>query len=107
MSRIRPELRDRITQYARTEPSFTAAFAAWELGCSAGIVASVAAKLEAEGKLVVIEPPAGPHGAVYRWRTKRERNRPAVKLAAQPITTPEREMIDRELAYTTQAPAES
>jgi len=106
MPRIRPELRDRITQYARTEPSFTAPFAAWELGCSTAIVKSVVTRLANENKLVEIEPAAGPNAAVYRWKTRKERNRPAVKLQAQTMTIPERELEDREVAYVTQAPRE-
>ena len=96
---------NRIANYCRTEPSFTVPFAAWELGLSKQIVLTAVNRLNAENKLVEVEPKKGSYAAVYRWRTKSERQR-GLRLVTRSLTTPERELEDREVVYTTQAPAE-
>jgi hypothetical protein len=73
MSTRRPETRvseatfKRIRDYAVSEPSFTNAFAAWELGLSFGCVSMAVNQLHADGIIKEIEPRSGPYGAVYAY----------------------------------------
>jgi hypothetical protein len=57
----------RVRDYACTEPSFTIAFAAWELGVSRAAVAGCVAALHDQGVVTVIEPRKGPYGATYAY----------------------------------------
>ena len=57
----------RVRDYACTEPSFTIAFAAWELGVSRAVVAGCVAQLHDQGVVTVIEPRVGPYGATYAY----------------------------------------
>lgn len=58
----------RMRDYAIEEPSFTAAFAAWELGIHPGSAHNAVAELLKLGIIEEIEPRSGPYAAVYRYR---------------------------------------
>jgi hypothetical protein len=57
----------RIRDYAVQEPSFTIAFAAWELGLTAGPVGWSVRQLLTDGLVRQIEPRQGPYAAVYQY----------------------------------------
>lgn len=98
----RTATQDRVRNYCRTQPSFTAAFAAWELGVHQTTVNSTINELLAEDKLVQVEERKGPFAAVYRWKLKADRKH--VKLAAQTTTMNAAELEDRTVAYVTAEP---
>lgn len=56
---------DRVRTYAEENPSFTTAFAAWELGVSPSAVALAVVSLLKAGEVRQIEPKKGPYAAVY------------------------------------------
>lgn len=109
-NRVSAQTFARIRQYAATEPSFTVAFAAWELGLSTSTVGSVVAQLLDASLVREIEPRSGPFAAVYQARTQlpeldSARHARAATLHVITQGTSPRELAGRELAYTTEAPA--
>jgi hypothetical protein len=67
-SRIGDLTMRRMRDYAVDEPSFTAAFMAWELGLSAGVAHEGVKRLLAGDIIEQIEPRSGPYAAVYRYK---------------------------------------
>lgn len=59
---------ERIRNYAVTEPSYTIAFAAWEMGLSPGTVSAANYELLRLGIVHKIERRSGPLAAVYAYR---------------------------------------
>lgn len=57
----------RVRDYAVAEPSYTVAFAAWELGISVTAINNANAELLAKGIVAQIEPRRGPYAAVYAY----------------------------------------
>jgi hypothetical protein len=57
----------KVRDYVVEEPSYTNAYAAWELGISRESVACATTILESKGIVVMFEKAAGPHGATYRY----------------------------------------
>jgi hypothetical protein len=103
-SRIGEPTMRRMRDYALEEPSFTAAFMAWELGLSAGVAHAGVKRLLAAGLIEQIEPRSGPYAAVYVAVPKRRR--PAATLHVVTAGTAPRELDGREVAYTTEAARE-
>ena len=58
----------RVRDYACDEPSFTIAFAAWELGLSVSAIGSCVEQLLKMGTVHEIEARRGPYAAVYAYR---------------------------------------
>lgn len=69
----------RIRDYAIREPSFTKAFAAWELGLSVSAVGPAVDALLNAGIVIEIEPRKGPYGAVYQYDPPKD-GRPVSRL---------------------------
>jgi hypothetical protein len=65
--RVGPDTMRRIRDYAVEEPSFTIAFAAWELGLSTSAIGGAVAVLLDKGVIKEIEPRSGPYSAVYAY----------------------------------------
>lgn len=59
--------RRKIRDYAVNEPSYTVAFAAWELGMSRTPIGVVNQELLDRGIVREIEPRSGPNAAVYAY----------------------------------------
>lgn len=57
----------RLRDYAIEEPSFTAAFAAWELGISRDAATKATNELLKQGIIEQIESRSGPYAAVYAY----------------------------------------
>jgi DNA-binding Lrp family transcriptional regulator len=57
----------RVRDYACDEPSFTIAFAAWELGLSTSAIAECVARLLEQGTIEEIEARSGPYAAVFAY----------------------------------------
>ena len=57
----------RMRDYAVQEPSFTAAFAAWELGIHESSAHNATKELLRQGIIREIEPRSGPYAAVYAY----------------------------------------
>jgi hypothetical protein len=62
------EITKRLRDYAVQEPSYTCAFAAWELGVSTSTIVNANAELIEREIVRQIEPRNGPYGAVYQYR---------------------------------------
>jgi hypothetical protein len=69
----------RVRDYAVEEPSFTAPFAAWELGVSTSVVRAAVEKLLEGGVVIEIEPAQGPYAATYAYAPMPEVNGQPVK----------------------------
>jgi len=67
-AKIGAELLARLRDYACEEPSFTTAFAAWELGVSPSAVSLGVKELLRLDIIRQIEPRSGPYGAVYEYK---------------------------------------
>jgi hypothetical protein len=92
----------RVSEYASVEPSFTIAFAAWELELSRSAIGWCVAHLLEQGAIVQIEPREGPYAAVYEHVPERRRG---ARMHVVTGGTSERELDDRRVAYTTEAAA--
>lgn len=100
--RVSAKTRQRIQRYALTEPSFTVPFASWELGLSDTCIRHVVTDMLRAGQIEQIEERDRRYNLSAVYRAKR---RESVTLRVATITTPERELADRELAWTTEEPA--
>lgn len=79
MAYLSERLLKRIRDYAVEEPSYTCAFAAWELGISVGPVNLATKILLEKGIVKEIEPRAGPYAAVYAYDPPRN-GKPVARL---------------------------
>jgi hypothetical protein len=61
----------RVLDHATSEPSFTAAFLAWDMGIRPGMAHAAVARMIREKRLDQIEPRSGPNAAVYVVRPVR------------------------------------
>jgi hypothetical protein len=68
LTRISPKLLNRVRDYAVEEPSYTVAFAAWELKLSKGSVNAANAELLRLGIVEQVEERKGPFAAVYAYK---------------------------------------
>jgi hypothetical protein len=57
----------RVRDYACDEPSFTIAFASWELGLSTSAIGACVERLLEQGTVEQIEARSGPYAAVYAY----------------------------------------
>lgn len=74
---MRPKILERARDYAVSEPSFTAAFMAWEMGISPSAATNATNRLLKLGIIEEIEPRSGPYAAVYAYKPIRSNgNRP-------------------------------
>lgn len=92
----------RVRDYACDEPSFTVAFAAWELGLSTSAIGACVEQLLEHNAIERIEARSGPYGAVYAHVPKRRRG---ARLHVVTGGISERELDDRHVAYVTEATA--
>jgi hypothetical protein len=68
LASISQDLLKRVRDYAVEEPSYTVAFAAWELKLSKTAINLANAELLRLGIVHEIEPRKGPYAAVYSYR---------------------------------------
>jgi hypothetical protein len=99
--RVGAKTRQRIQRYALTEPSFTIPFAAWELDLSDTCVRHVVMDMLRAGQIEQIEERERRYNLSAVYRAKR---REPTTLRVVTGGTSERELRDRELRWTTEAP---
>lgn len=84
MGRIGEANYKRVLDHATSEPSFTAAFLAWDMGIAQGLAFAAVRRMLDERRLDEIEPRSGPNAAVYVVRPVRRVDaisRPRLALA--------------------------
>lgn len=69
----------RIRDYVVGEPSFTIAFAAWELGLTVTPIGWAVEQLLSDGLIRQIEPRKGPFAAVYQYTPPEDAGLPIVR----------------------------
>jgi hypothetical protein len=75
VSRIGDENYKRVLDHAASEPSFTAAFLAWDMGIPSSTAFAAVARMIKERRVDEIEPRSGPYAAVYVVRPVRHVDR--------------------------------
>jgi len=70
-ARVSDETYKRVLDHATSEPSFTAAFLAWDMGISESAAHAAVERMRDERRIDEIEPRSGPYAAVYVVRPVR------------------------------------
>lgn len=76
--------RTKIRTYLANEPSFTIAFAAWDLKIHRTAIDTAIAELLQQGRVKQIEPRSGPYAAVYVYVEREAREVPALPRVPLP-----------------------
>lgn len=75
MARIGEANYKRVLDHATSEPSFTAAFLAWDMGIPQAMAFAAVARMIEERRVDQVEPRSGPYAAVYVVRPVRRVDR--------------------------------